>query len=56
MSYMSFQDSSAELTFSGDNSFTIYILDEGNLYDSNTGTLNGYEKYQSWTTFRRVTE
>ena len=47
---------SAELTFSGDNSFTIYILDEGNLYDSNTGTLNGYEKYQSWTTFRRVTE
>ena len=44
----------AEVEFKNDDYMVLYILDEGYLYKDN-GKRNGYEKCQTWTTFRRVT-
>lgn len=44
----------AEVEFVNDDCMEFYILDEGDIYDEETGRREAHEKYQSWTTFRRV--
>ena len=44
----------AEVGFVDDDCMEFYILDEGDVYNEETGRLEAHEKYQSWTTFRRV--
>ena len=46
----------ASVEFINDDCMEFYILDEGDVYDEETGGYEGYEKCQSWKTYRRVTD
>lgn len=52
---LDFSESFAEVKFRNENSMEFYILDEGDIYNEESGKPEAHEKYQSWTTYRRVT-